>query len=123
MYIANRATDTTSFEGKTVFAGGENSIAVFAIDQDTGEPTLIQSIDTRGVQPRTFALDLSGRVLVAGNQSALAVRDGTVVRDVAAGLATFRVGDNGKIEFVRKYDTATTAPAVTLFWMGIVPLP
>lgn len=44
----NRESGTTDFEGKPVFVGGENNIAVFAINQDTGEPTLIQNIDTRG---------------------------------------------------------------------------
>src|SRR5205085_2644195 len=55
VYQANRADGTTDFKGKPVFAGGENSIAVYAINQDTGEPVLVQSIDTRGAQPRTFA--------------------------------------------------------------------
>ena len=59
------------FEGKKVFAGGENSIAVFSINQSTGEPTLIQNIDGRGTTLRTFALDPSGRMLVAASQSAL----------------------------------------------------
>src|ERR1019366_6312850 len=52
VYVANRAADTEDFQGKQVFAGGENTIAVFSINQETGEPTLIQSIDTRGFQPR-----------------------------------------------------------------------
>src|SRR5262249_49617485 len=33
VYVANRASSTVDYEGKKVFAGGENSIAVFAIDQ------------------------------------------------------------------------------------------
>ena len=39
VYLTNRAFWLTDFEGKQVFAGGENSVAVFAIDQTTGEPT------------------------------------------------------------------------------------
>ena len=35
VYLANRAFWTTDFEGKQVFAGGENTVAVFAIDQAT----------------------------------------------------------------------------------------
>ena len=38
---------TTEVNGRAVWAGGENSIAVFAIDQNTGEPRLIQTV--RGV--------------------------------------------------------------------------
>jgi 6-phosphogluconolactonase len=47
IYVASRATGTVEFEGRRVSAGGENTIAVFSINQDTGEPTLIQSADTR----------------------------------------------------------------------------
>jgi 6-phosphogluconolactonase len=69
VYVANRASGTVEFEGQQVFAGGENTIAVFSINQNTGEPTLIQSADTRGFQPRTFAVDATGTILVAANQS------------------------------------------------------
>ena len=68
LYVANRASATVEFEGKKVFAGGENGIAVFAIDPSTGEPTLVQSIDGRGITLRTFALDPSARMLVAASQ-------------------------------------------------------
>src|SRR5207247_10630004 len=40
LYLANRATAMTDFQGKRVFAGGENSIAVSSINQETGEPAL-----------------------------------------------------------------------------------
>jgi 6-phosphogluconolactonase len=121
VYLANRASGTVDFEGKPVFAGGENNIAVFAIDQDTGEPTLIQNIDTRGIHTRTFALDPSGRILVAANMMQLPVRDKDGVRDVPASLAVFRVRSDGKLEFARKYDL--NVGSRNLFWMGIVALP
>jgi 6-phosphogluconolactonase len=121
VYLANRASGTVDFEGKPVFVGGENSIAVFAINQDTGEPTLIQSVDTRGIHVRTFALDPSGRILVAGNMMQLAVRDRAGVHTVPASLAVFRVRSDGKLEFARKYDLDVGSR--NLFWMGIVPLP
>jgi 6-phosphogluconolactonase len=121
VYLANRASGTTDFEGKPVFAGGENSIAVFAINQDTGEPTLIQNVDTRGIHVRTFALDPSGRILVAGNMMQLSVRDKDGVKTVPASLAVFRVRSDGKLEFARKYDL--NVGSRNLFWMGIVPLP
>ena len=59
LYVANRAASTVDFEGKKVFAGGENGIAVFSIDQSTGEPTLVQSADGHGITLRTFAPDPS----------------------------------------------------------------
>jgi 6-phosphogluconolactonase len=122
VYLANRASGTVAFEGKRVFAGGENTIAVFAINQETGEPTLIQSIDTRGFHPRTFALDPSGKILVVANQMPLAVRDGAGASTVPATLAIFRVGGDGKLSFVRKYDVETGA-SKSLFWTGIIPVP
>jgi 6-phosphogluconolactonase (cycloisomerase 2 family) len=122
VYQANRASGTVDFEGKPVFVGGENSIAVFAINPDSGEPTLVQNIDTRGMQPRTFALDPSGRILVAANQAPLQVRHSAGVRTVPASLAVYRVGGDGKLDFVRKYDVEADG-SKTLFWMGLVGLP
>ena len=83
VYVANRRSGTTDFDGTSVFAGGENSIAVYQINQDTGEPTLIQNIDTRGMHARTFAVDSSGHILVAANQVSLSVRDGNNVTHCA----------------------------------------
>src|SRR5258707_4248045 len=42
VYGVNRSDAMTDFQGKQVYLGGENNIAVFAIDAGTGEPTLIQ---------------------------------------------------------------------------------
>ena len=121
VYLANRASGTVDFNGKPVFAGGENNIAVFAINQETGEPALIQNIDTRGIHTRTFALDPSGRILVAANMMQLAVRNKDEVSEVPASLAVFRVRSDGKLEFARKYDL--NVGSRNLFWMGIVGLP
>jgi 6-phosphogluconolactonase len=121
VYLANRASGTTDFQGKPVFVGGENCIAVFAINQETGEPTLIQNVDTRGIHVRTFALDPSGRILVAGNMMQLSVRDKDGVKTVPASLAVFRVRSDGKLEFARKYDL--NVGSRNMFWMGIVSLP
>jgi 6-phosphogluconolactonase (cycloisomerase 2 family) len=122
VYQANRASGAIEYEGKRVFAGGENAIAVYAINQQTGEPALIQNIDTRGTTPRTFALDGSGRLLVAANQNAMLVRDGQSVKTVPASLALYKIRDDGRLDFARKYDVETSA-ARTLFWMGLVTLP
>jgi 6-phosphogluconolactonase len=118
VYVANRASFTVEFEGIRVFGGGENTIVVYAIDQATGEPTPIQSVETRGFHVRTFALDASGRMLVAASLLPLRVRKATRVVTVAAGLSVFRVGADGRLDFVRKYDVETGGK--TQFWMGIV---
>jgi hypothetical protein len=48
------------------------------------------------------------------------VRDGDRIRTVPAGLSVFRIGDDGKLTFVRKYDIDVGDR--TMFWMGMVPL-
>ena len=122
LYAANRAGSTVEFEGQRVFAGGENTIAVFAINPETGEPSLIQSIDTQGFQPRTFSLDATGSYLAVANQSPLAVREHDRVKTVPAGVTLFRIGGDGKLALARKYDVETT-PATPLFWAGFASLP
>jgi 6-phosphogluconolactonase len=120
VYGANRAASSTMVDGKRVFAGGENSIVVYAINQNTGEPTLIQSIDTHGFSPRTFSLDPSGRLLVVSNTKQLYVHDGEGLRLVQPNLAVFRIGDDGKLEFVRSYDVTFSDGDD---WAGITSLP
>jgi 6-phosphogluconolactonase (cycloisomerase 2 family) len=120
LYGANRAEATVELEGKKVFKGGENSIVVYSIDQSTGEPTPIQHIETRGIHPRTFHVDPSGRLLVAQHNLPVNVRDGDKVRTVQAGLSVFRIGADGKLEFARKYDIEVGK--TLMFWMGMVAL-
>jgi 6-phosphogluconolactonase len=112
VYQATRSAGSDA-NGKAILGGGENSIAVWAINPQTGEPTLLQNADTHGAEPRTFALDPSAQMLVVGNQ--------TAVSGLPASLAAFRVRPDGKLDFVRKYDVDTSSGS--LFWMGIVPLP
>jgi 6-phosphogluconolactonase len=112
LYQATRSAGSDA-NGKAILGGGQNSIAVWAINPQTGEPTLLQNADTHGAEPRTFALDPSAQMLVVGNQ--------TAVSGSPASLAAFRVRADGKLDFVRKYDVDTSGGS--LFWMGIVPLP
>ena len=121
VYVANRAWWTTDFEGKKVFTGGENSVAVFAINQTTGEPTLMQNADGHGNYLRTFNVDPSGKLLIAAPLWAIAVRDGNNVTTLPAGLVLYRVGNDGKLTFVRKYDNEATEQKQQ-FWAGMVTL-
>src|SRR5438067_74612 len=121
LYGANRAEQTVDYQGKKVFKGGENSIVVYAIDQSTGEPKPIQHADTKKIHPRTFHIDPSGRLLVAQHNLPVDVREGDTVKTVPAGLSVFRIGDDGKLTFVRAYDIDVGDK--TMFWMGMVPLP
>jgi 6-phosphogluconolactonase len=121
LYCSNRAEQTEEFRGVQVFKGGENGIVVYEIDQQTGEPKPIQHVDSRGIHPRTFHIDPSGRMLVAEHNLPVTVRDGDRLRVVAAGLSVFRIDDDGKLSFVRKYDVDVGER--TMFWMGMVALP
>jgi 6-phosphogluconolactonase len=120
VYAVNRASSATEVEGKPVFVGGENTLAVYEIDTTTGEPTPIQHVDTHGIHCRTFHIDPSGRLLVAAHIMALPVREGSSIRVVPASLAVFRINDDGKLDFIRKYDVDVGDK--TMFWMGMVRL-
>ena len=98
----------------------ENSIVVYAVDQSTGEPKPIQHADTQKIHPRTFHIDPSGRLLVAQHNLPVNVKDGDTVKTIPAGLSVFRMGDDGKLTLVRKYDIDVGDK--TMFWMGMVPL-
>ncbi len=121
VYQTNRSSPLTDFDGQKVLAGGENSVAVFAVDQTTGEPTLIQNIDGHGVQLRTFGIDPGGRMLVAASVVPIKVRDGSRVGTLSAGLSVYRVGGDGKLDFARKYDVEATNQNQQ-FWSGMVTL-
>lgn len=117
---ANRSDGTADFEGKKVYVGGENSIVVFRIDPQTGEPTLIQRMPTQSFHARTFALHPDGKILITASVAPMLVRDGDTIETVAAALTVFRVQDNGTLTFVRKYDVDTSAGP--MFWVGMMAL-
>ena len=48
---------------------GHDSIAVYSVNDETGELTFIEAESTHGQTPRNFGIDPSGRFLVAVNQS------------------------------------------------------
>jgi 6-phosphogluconolactonase (cycloisomerase 2 family) len=118
VYVANRASSTVGEGAERVFAGGENTLAVYAIDPTTGEPSPIQHADTRGIHCRTFQIDPSGRLLIAAHIMGLPVKDSGGIRTVPACLSLFRVGTDGKLDFVRKYDVEVGDRQ--MFWMGMV---
>jgi 6-phosphogluconolactonase len=56
--------------GNFVYASnrGEDTLVVFAVDEQTGALTFVQRIGCGGKAPRHFTLDPSGRWLLCGNQ-------------------------------------------------------
>ncbi len=59
-----------SSDGRFVYAGnrGHNSIALFSVNEETGELSLIDRISTEGDWPRDFSLDPTEKFIVASNQ-------------------------------------------------------
>lgn len=102
------------------FAGGENNVAVFAIDQASGEPTLIQNVDGQAIELRTFGIEPSGRMLVAASIKPVPVRDANGIKTVPAKLCVFHIGGDGRLELKRQYDIDTGAHQQ--FWTGMVTL-
>lgn len=121
VYVTNRASDLASFDGKPAVVGGQNDIAVFSIDQNTAEPTRIQNADGHSIELRTFGIDPSGRMLVAASIAPAPVREENRIVTVPAALSVFRIGGDGKLTFVRKYDIDTGRERQ--FWSGMVTLP
>ena len=118
VYVTNRNSGTEEIGGRKVFKGGENNVAVFSIDQASGEPELIQNIEARTIHLRTFAIDPSGRLLIAASILPMAMRDGGTT---PAALVLYRIGADGRLEFARKIDVDTGR--FMQFWTGIVTLP
>jgi 6-phosphogluconolactonase len=118
VYVSNRADGTVDHAGKEIFNGAENTISTFSIDAETGEPTLIYTEDIRGMHVRTFSIDPSGTMLIAGCMIARdALIDG-VVKHVPSGLSVFRIQEDGALRFLNKHDIAVGPDR--LFWAGIV---
>jgi 6-phosphogluconolactonase len=56
--------------GKFVYGSnrGDDSIAVFACDEESGKLTIIERVSSGGKTPRQFEIDPTGRYLLAANQ-------------------------------------------------------
>jgi 6-phosphogluconolactonase (cycloisomerase 2 family) len=117
VYQTNRGSGLVDVDGRKISNGGENNVVVWSIDDKTGEPTLIQRADAHGFELRTFAMDPTGRVLIAASTTPMPLGDGSTV---SAGLSVYRMGAEGKLDFVRKYDADTSAGVQ--FWCGLLTM-
>jgi 6-phosphogluconolactonase len=59
-----------SKDGRYVYAGnrGHNSIALFQVNEETGELSFLEHTSTEGDWPRDFSIDPTGKFVVASNQ-------------------------------------------------------
>jgi 6-phosphogluconolactonase len=48
---------------------GQDTIAVFSVDQQSGKLTHLENVPTQGKEPRNFVIDPTGRYLLAENQN------------------------------------------------------
>ena len=121
VYQTNRNAGVVDYQGQKVFGGGENNVAVWSINQETGEPTFVEAVDGHGIQLRTFGVHPSGRLLIAASIQPLPIRNGERIENLSAGLSVYRVDENtGRLTFQRKYDVDTARG--TQFWSGMVTL-
>ena len=58
--------------------------------------------------------------MVAAHIMGLPIRQGATISTVPACLSLFRIADDGRLDFVRKYDVEVGER--TMWWMGIVAL-
>ena len=67
---------TTDAAGNYLYASnrGDDSIAIFAIDQKTGKLSPVDRVKTGGKEPRHFTLDATGKWLFAENQNSNDIR-------------------------------------------------
>ena len=107
VYVANRAS-----------SDAENTIAVFAIDPASGKPSTIQHVDTNGIHCRTFHIDPTGRLMVCAHIMGFTRADGSVI---PTRLSLFRIGEDGRLSFVRFYDIETGGRL--MWWMGMITPP
>ena len=86
----------------------KQAVAAGALGRDEAMPSIRQLAAQLRVNPNTVARAYSNLE-----------REG-VIRTVPACLSLFRIGENGKLDFVRKYDVDVGDR--TMFWMGMVRL-
>jgi 6-phosphogluconolactonase (cycloisomerase 2 family) len=109
VYVSNRGQLDGDASGRQRFGGGENNIAVFALDTAGRQPVLVQHAPVHGLEPRSFAIDPSGRLLIAGNQYPSP--------DAPASLDVFSVGEDGRLEHKR----AVPLERSGIVWVGFAP--
>ena len=118
LYVANRGRGTESLRGETVSNGTENTISVFNVDPGTGEPTLVQTIDTHSIAVRTMAFAPDGRSMVAASPEPGFVRAQGRLETVPAMLTLYDIEADGRLAFRSTLPVDTRGES--MFWSGIV---
>lgn len=117
VYVVNRAEGTVESDGERLFNGGENTIAVYALDAAGGNPRLVQHTDTACIHPRSFHVDQGGRHLVVAGLKARKVRDARGLRVIEAGFSVLGIEEDGRLRLLRKHAIETGREMI--FWMDM----
>ena len=119
VYVSNRAYMAEKCSPEKIIPNGEDNIAVFKINKETGTVNLIDSVDTNGSLPRTFSIDPSGRLLIAANSEPARKKNklGQVV-DLPVSLNLFKIHGDGKLE--QSENLAFPNEDQLLFWAGFL---
>lgn len=117
LYVVNRASDTVVRDGLKVFAGGENTFAVYRIDEDSGAPELIQHVDTQGFHCRTFHIDSSGQWLAAAHIAGMNIMNDRSVDATPAYLTLFHISQDGRLSAIHRQPMQTMGES--MFWAGL----
>ena len=118
LYVANRGRGTETFRGEVVSNGTENTISVFSVDPDTGEPTLVQTIDSHSIAVRTMAFQPDGRSMVAASPEPGLVRARERLETVPAMLTLYDIEADGRLAFRSTLPVDTRGES--MFWCGVV---
>lgn len=87
--VSHTAEVVVSPDGKFVYGSnrGHDSLAIFAVNQTTGDLTVVGHEPTRGKTPRNFVIDPSGKFLLAANQDTDDIY--VFLRDTATGKLNY----------------------------------
>ena len=122
LYVANRGRGKEVFQGEDVISEDmENSIAVFSVNPETGQPRLIQSADPQSLDVRMFALHPDGRSLVATSHESdgpIKRRRGNRIEIVPPRIVLFSIASDGRLTFRYKRDVETKG--LFQLWCGDV---
>ncbi|OZI25988.1 hypothetical protein CAL26_01120 [Bordetella genomosp. 9] len=124
VYVVNRAHPVADGSGRLpadAMACGENSVVVFHLDAQTGEPREMQRLALKGLHARCLALTADGKLLVAApRQAGRFMHDDGRIVDCTAGFATFHVADTGRLTFIRQ--DVVDVGNDQLFWADFAPV-
>lgn len=117
-YVVNRVPASRTVSDPSLYRDADNTMAVYSLDPGTGEPSLLQHVDTGGLHCRTFQIDPAGTLLIAAHTSPMPVDGGGSQRAIPAGLSLFRIADDGRLALLRRHPEDVGPHQ--LFWMGLV---